>query len=178
MTTEYKHDEYCNMLLTLGACNSFAGPNIQEFALHYAGRHHPDVNVFQTLQQRLHETRKCSINCTRKCRLPTDGMDTSQWSCHICSRGKKGWRSSRDIARVFIMPQQRVFHIILEDKLEPYHVSWDGHLFSDNHLLKPFCASVRGAQAFSISLRHFMVMFISKTKWFMIHFLQYFLLYI
>ena len=78
MTTEHKHDEYCNMLLTLGACNSCAGPNGREFALHYAGRHHADVNVFQTLQQHLHGTRKCNINCTCKCRSPTDGMDTSQ----------------------------------------------------------------------------------------------------
>ena len=106
MTTEYKHDEYCNRLLTLGACNSFAGPNGREFALHYAGRHHPDVNVFQTLQQRLHGIRKCDINCTCKRRSPTDGTDTSQWSCHICSCGKKEWRSWRERAGVFIMPHR------------------------------------------------------------------------
>lgn len=86
------------------ACNSCAGPNGREFALHYAGRHHPDVNVFQTLQQRLHGTRKCNINCTCKCRSPTDGIDRSQWSCRICSCGKKVWRSWRERAGVFIMP--------------------------------------------------------------------------
>jgi hypothetical protein len=105
-------------------------------------------------------------------------MDTSQWSCHICSCGKKGWRSSRDIAQVFIMPQQRVFHKLHDDKWDPYHLSREAHLLSDNRPIKPFYLSVRGAQAFSISLRHFMVMCTSKTKWLMIYFLQHFLLYV
>lgn len=161
------------MLLNLGACNSCAGPNMREFALHYADRHHLGVNVFQILQQRLHETRKCNIICTCKCRSPTDGMVTNQWSCHICRCGKKVWRSPRDKARVFIMPQLRVFHILLEDKWDPYHLSREAHLLSDNRPIKPFYVSVRGAQAFSFSLRHLMVMCTSKTKWLMIYFLQY-----
>ena len=64
----------------------------------------------------------------------------------------------------FIMPQQRVFHIHHDDKWDPYHLSGEARLLSDNRPIKPFYVYVRGAQAFSISLRRFMVMCISKTK--------------
>jgi hypothetical protein len=56
MIMEYTHDEYCDMLLTLGACNSRAGTAAREYAVRYPGRRHPDANVFRRLEQRLHET--------------------------------------------------------------------------------------------------------------------------
>jgi hypothetical protein len=56
MIMEYTHDEYCDMLLTLGACNSRAGTAVREYALRYPGRRHPDANVFRRLEQRLRET--------------------------------------------------------------------------------------------------------------------------
>jgi hypothetical protein len=46
MIMEYTHNKYCNMLLTLGACNSQAGTSAREYGLCYPGRHHPDANVF------------------------------------------------------------------------------------------------------------------------------------
>jgi hypothetical protein len=56
MIMEYTHDEYCEMLLTLGACNSRAGTAAREYALRYSGRRHPNANVFRQLEQRLCET--------------------------------------------------------------------------------------------------------------------------
>jgi hypothetical protein len=53
---EYTHDEYCDMLLTLGASNSGAGTPAREYALRYPGRRHPDANVFRRSQQHLRET--------------------------------------------------------------------------------------------------------------------------
>jgi hypothetical protein len=53
---EYTHDEYCDMLLTLGAYNSRAGIVAREYALRYPGRRHPDADVFRRLEQRLRET--------------------------------------------------------------------------------------------------------------------------
>jgi hypothetical protein len=50
MIMEYTHDEYCDMLLTLGACNSRAGTAAREYALRYRGRRHPDANVFRRLE--------------------------------------------------------------------------------------------------------------------------------
>jgi hypothetical protein len=49
--------EYCDMLLTLGACNSNsrAGTATREYALRYPGRRHPNANVFRRLEQRLCE---------------------------------------------------------------------------------------------------------------------------
>jgi hypothetical protein len=56
MIMEYTHYEYCDMLLTLGACNSRAGTAAWEYTLRYPGRCHPDAKVFQRLVQRLSET--------------------------------------------------------------------------------------------------------------------------
>jgi hypothetical protein len=46
MIMEYSHNEYCNMVTTLGACNSRAGTAAQEYALCYPGQRYPDSNVF------------------------------------------------------------------------------------------------------------------------------------
>jgi hypothetical protein len=43
---KYTQDEYCNMLLTLGTCNSRAGTAMMECALHYPGPRHPDSDMF------------------------------------------------------------------------------------------------------------------------------------
>jgi hypothetical protein len=64
---EYTHDEYCDILLALGTCNtcSRAGAAAQEFALPYSGRRHPDANVFRQLEQRLLETPTAHVNADR-----------------------------------------------------------------------------------------------------------------
>jgi hypothetical protein len=53
MTMEYTRDEYCDMLLTLGTCNSRAGTAAREYTLCYPGRRRPDANMFRRLEQRL-----------------------------------------------------------------------------------------------------------------------------
>jgi hypothetical protein len=53
---EYTHDEYCDMLLTLGTCSSRAGTVAREHTLRYSGQRHPDANVFRRLEQCLLET--------------------------------------------------------------------------------------------------------------------------
>jgi len=50
MMMEYTHDEHCDMLLTVGACNSRAGVAAREYAIPYLGRRHPDANVFRRLE--------------------------------------------------------------------------------------------------------------------------------
>ena len=67
-------------------------------------------------------------------------------------------------SRSFYHAPYTVFDILPDDKWDPYHLSREAHLLSDNRSIKPFYVSVRGARAFSISLRHFMVMCITKTK--------------
>jgi hypothetical protein len=43
---EYTHNEYCNMLLTLGTCNNQAGTAAWENIQHYPGYCHPDATCF------------------------------------------------------------------------------------------------------------------------------------
>jgi hypothetical protein len=47
MIMEYMHDEYWDVLLTLGTFNSRAGPAALEYALRYLGRRLPDAILFQ-----------------------------------------------------------------------------------------------------------------------------------
>jgi hypothetical protein len=54
--TEYKHEGYCDMPLTLSTCKSRAGTAVREYALRYPGRPHTDTNALQWLEQRLRET--------------------------------------------------------------------------------------------------------------------------
>jgi hypothetical protein len=44
---EYTHYEYCDMLLTVGACDSQAGTASCEHAEHYPGWCYPDATVFR-----------------------------------------------------------------------------------------------------------------------------------
>jgi hypothetical protein len=53
---EYKLDEYCAVLLALGACDSRAGTASREYAQRYPGPCHPDANVIRQLEKRLQET--------------------------------------------------------------------------------------------------------------------------
>jgi len=51
----YAHVEYCDMLLTTGACNSPARDDALHNYLRYSG-HHPDTYVISRPKQRLRET--------------------------------------------------------------------------------------------------------------------------
>jgi hypothetical protein len=60
MIMEYTHDEYSDMLLTIGTCNSRTGTAARKYALLYRGRRHPDANIFphstKTQEQNKHKT--------------------------------------------------------------------------------------------------------------------------
>jgi pyrimidine deaminase RibD-like protein len=62
MIMEYTHNEYCDMLLTLGTCSSRAGTVARECALRHSGQRHPDANAFLQLEQCLLETE--NVTCT------------------------------------------------------------------------------------------------------------------
>jgi hypothetical protein len=96
---EYTHDEYCDMLLTLGACNSRAGTAAREYAIRYPGRRHPDANVFRRLEQRLSETGIVTptalVNAGRSRNVRTPANEDAI----IAAVERQPLRSSRDISR-------------------------------------------------------------------------------
>jgi hypothetical protein len=109
------------MLLTLGACNSRAGTAARQYALRYPGRRHPDANVFRRLEQRLRETGSLTptalVNAGRPptVRTPANEDDTT------AAVEREPWRSSRDIARELGLSQPRVFEVLHDDQVRPYH---------------------------------------------------------
>jgi hypothetical protein len=78
MNMDLKHDECCDMFLTLSTCNSWSDTAALEYALRYLGRSHQDANVFR----RLKHLRKTYSTCDYK--SPTDSSYRSQWRCHDC----------------------------------------------------------------------------------------------
>jgi hypothetical protein len=75
MIMECTYDKYCNMPLTLGTFNSWAGVAAQEYAIRYPGQHHPDANVFRQLEQHLHDVGSVMPMAHMDC------MDMSHWRC-------------------------------------------------------------------------------------------------
>lgn len=67
-------------LFTFGSWNNKAGIDTQELTIHDFGLRQPGANIFQRLQERLHETWSVT---------PTNCRKTSQWRCHNCSCGTK-----------------------------------------------------------------------------------------
>jgi hypothetical protein len=65
MKMAYTHEQYCDMFLTLDTCNSQPSNAAREHALLYPIRRHPDGNVFQRLERRFRDTRKCKTYGTR-----------------------------------------------------------------------------------------------------------------
>lgn len=49
MIVQYTHDEYCDMLLTLGISNSRPGTATREYAQFFPGRRHPDADVLMAI---------------------------------------------------------------------------------------------------------------------------------
>jgi hypothetical protein len=98
MIMDYTHNEYCNMLLTLGVCNSFAGTAAREYVLHYPGRRHPDANVFQRLEQRLRKTGSVTPTALVNAGHPWIVWTPANEDAIITAVEREPWRSSRDIA--------------------------------------------------------------------------------
>jgi len=57
---EYTHDEYCDMLLTLHACNGQTGTDPLEYALRYPGPRLPYADVYNTWSNVIFDTRSVS----------------------------------------------------------------------------------------------------------------------
>jgi hypothetical protein len=91
MITKYTHGEYCDKLLTLGACNSRAGTAAREYALRYSDRRHPDANVFRRLERRLHETGNVTPKALVNAGRPRTVLSPANEDAIT-------WRSSRDTA--------------------------------------------------------------------------------
>jgi hypothetical protein len=118
---EYTHDEYCDMLLTLGACYSRAGTAAREYALRYPGRRHPDANVFRRLEQGLRETGSVTPTALVNAGRPRTVQTPANEDDIITVVEREPWRSSRDIARELGLSQQRVLEVLHDDQLHPYH---------------------------------------------------------
>jgi hypothetical protein len=93
MIIEYTHDEYCDMLLTLGACNSRAGSAAPEFALHYPCRRHPDANAFRRLEQRLRETGSVTHTALANAGRPRSVRIPPNEDAIIAAVEQEPWRS-------------------------------------------------------------------------------------
>lgn len=100
MAMEHTHDEYCEMILTPGTCNSQAGTVAGEYALRalrYPARRHPDENVFWWLEQGHRKAEKCNTAT----RISADHSRTVRKPANehiiIASVEREPWRSLRSI---------------------------------------------------------------------------------
>lgn len=82
------HGEYCNLLLTLGTCNSPVG----------TVAHHPDVNRFPRLGQRLRETGTVTLMVHVTAGRPRSVRRTTYEDAIMSAVEQKPWRTSCDIA--------------------------------------------------------------------------------
>jgi hypothetical protein len=137
---EYTYDEYCDMLLTLGDCNSRAGTDSWEYALRYPCRRHPDANMFRRLEQRLRDTGSVTPTALMNAGRPRTVRTPANEDAIIAAVEREPWRSSRDIARELGLSQPRILEVLHDDQLHPYHNSRSAHLFPDDRSLrKQFC---------------------------------------
>jgi hypothetical protein len=128
MIIEYTHDEYRDMLLTLGACNSRAGTAAREYALRYPGRRHLDANVFRRLEQRLHETGSVKPTALMNAGRPRTVRTPANEDAIISAVEREPWRSSHEIERELGLSQPGVLEVLHEDQLHPYHYSRSAHI--------------------------------------------------
>jgi hypothetical protein len=148
MIMEYTHDEYCDMLFTLGACNSRAGAAAHEYALCYPGRHHPGTNVFWRLELCLHETGSVTPMALVNAGCPWTVWTTANKDAIVASVEWEPRRSSHDIAQELGLSQPRVLEVLNDDQLHPYDYSRSAHLFPDNRpLWMQFCEWLRHQHA-------------------------------
>jgi hypothetical protein len=140
MIMEYTHDEHCDMLLTLGDCNSRAGTAAREYALRYPGRRHPDGNVFRRLEQHFRETGSVTPTALVNAGRPRTVRTPANKDAIISAVKREPWRCSREITRDLGLFQPRVLEVLNEDELHPYHYSQSSHLFPDDRPLRmQFC---------------------------------------
>jgi hypothetical protein len=147
MIMEYTHDEYCDMLLTLGARNSRAGTAAREYKLCYPGRRHSNANMFRRLEQRLRETGSVTPTALANAGRPRTVRTPANEDVIIAAVEREPWRSSRDIARELRLSQPSVLEVLYDDQLHPYHYSRSAHTStrssSTNAILQMIMTSTR-----------------------------------
>jgi hypothetical protein len=94
---EYTHEEYWNMLLTQGACNTEDRTAAREYALRHLGWRHPDANVFRLLEQRLRETGSVTPTALVNAGRPRAVRTLAKEYAIIAAVKREPWRCSCDI---------------------------------------------------------------------------------
>jgi hypothetical protein len=116
---EYAHDEYCDMLLILSTCNSRSGTVAREYELHYPGRRHPDA--VSTIGAVSPETESVIATTHVDAGRPRTIRTPAKEDAIIAAVEWEARRGSSDIARELNLSQSRVFEVLHDHQLHPYH---------------------------------------------------------
>lgn len=93
---EYTHDEFCDILLPLGACNNWAGTAAWEYALCYPAWCHPDAEVFWQLEHHLREKGSVTLRHSwMRYANSVCGHHSHNWSCGMRVMEKLTWCCAR-----------------------------------------------------------------------------------
>jgi hypothetical protein len=133
---KYTHDAYCNMLLTFGTFNSWADSAAWGYMLHYLGHCHPDVNVFQWLEQHLHETGSVMPTAHVNAGHPPIVQTPANEKAVIAAVEWEPWRSSHNIAQELALSQLRILKVFYDNQLKPYHYLQSARPFPDDRPLQ------------------------------------------
>jgi hypothetical protein len=130
MIMEYAHDEFCDMLFSLGTCNGRAGIAPREYALRYPGPCHADAVIFRQLGWLLRQIGSvmptAQVNAVRSQIVLTPANEntiTEVVDLESC-----------DIAQKIEFPQRRVFDVLHNDQLHPYHYCQSTHQFPGDRM--------------------------------------------
>jgi hypothetical protein len=139
MITEDTH-EHCDVILTLGVCNSRTDMKAGNTRC-YPGRRHPDGIVFRRLERCVREKEIVTTTALVNAGL----LPRTVWTPvnkDVTTAAVKGdlWRCSRDIAKVFELSKPRVLKVLRDHQLHPHHYSRSAHLVLQHRPLRmQFC---------------------------------------
>lgn len=116
----FTFNEYADMYLIYGACNSNAAEAVRQYRLRFPDRNQPSRNTFRRLDQRVRETGRLVRNAAltgrpRSTRTPQVEVAVVEAVEHDPTR------SVRDIAREVGIPSTIVHRILREENFHPYH---------------------------------------------------------
>jgi hypothetical protein len=128
---EYTCNEYWDMLLTVGASDSWAGTALWECPYCYPGWCYPDDNMFRWLEQCLWKTGSLTLPaCVRVGCLQTVQTLATKHAI-IAAVGTRTFESSHDITMELGLPQALVLNVHHYDETHPYHFSHSQHQLSE-----------------------------------------------
>lgn len=107
---EYTHDKFCDMLLTLSACNRQTGTDTQEYT-------HLDTNVLWWLQQHLCQTWSITPVAYVNAGHPWTVWTPANEDAIIAAMEWVLWRSSHDLSWQLGLSQLRVLEVLLYNQL-------------------------------------------------------------